>query len=195
MKKQIQLYNHPFRFFKKRTYTFRTFFKDILKILGHRHYIRDTHQSKRISKRFSEHIMLVVTGINDCIYCEWGHSNFALRAGSSKPEIEALLSQQFRNFPSDEIAALVFAQHYAESSGYPSKEALSRLIKEYGKEKGRDIIIFCEMITVGNLLGNSISAFLSRLKGIPPEHGSIFFEIIVFLCGGFLFDRYMNRNR
>jgi len=67
MKKHARLYDHPFRFFKKRTYTFRTFFKDILKILGHRHYIRDAHQSKRISKRFSEHIMLVVTGINDML--------------------------------------------------------------------------------------------------------------------------------
>ncbi len=195
MKKHVRLYNHPSQFFKKKTYTFRTFITDILKVISHRQYLRDAHRSGRISRRFSEHIMLVVTGINECIYCEWGHTNFAINAGSSMQEIEALLSQQFGDFPSDEHVALVFAQHYAESTGHPSKEAMTRLVKEYGKEKGRDIIIFCEMITVGNLLGNSISAFFSRLKGIPPENGSILFEMAVFVFGGFLFDQYMNRNR
>jgi AhpD family alkylhydroperoxidase len=168
---------------------------DIKKMLDHREYIRDAHRSHRVSKQFSEHIMLVVTGINGCIYCEWGHTNFAVQAGSTLKEVKALLSQQFGDFPPDEELALIFAQHYAESAGQPSKEAIRRLLEHYGLEKGRDILVFCEMITLGNLLGNSISAFFSRLEGVPPEHGSFLFELTVFLFGGFLFDRYMNRNR
>ena len=168
---------------------------DIRKILKHREYIRDAHRSHRVSKQFSEHIMLAVTGINDCTYCEWGHTQFALKAGSTLTEVKALLSQQFGDFPLDEELALIFAQHYADSAGQPSKESIRRLFEYYGFKKGRDILVFCEMITIGNLLGNSISAFFSRLKGVPPEHGSFFFELTVFLFGGFLFDRYMNRNR
>ncbi len=190
-----QTVNHPFNYFRKRTYTFRTFITDIQKIMNHRKYIREAHRSRRVSKKLSEHIMLVVTGINECVYCEWGHTNFALNLGTTMKEIDALLSKEFSDFPPDEYQALVFAQHYAESAGQPSKEEVTKLLTEYGLEKGRDIIIFCEMITMGNLLGNSISAFFSRLNGIPPESGSILFEFTVFIFGGFLFDRYMNRNR
>ena len=195
MQKHSLPYNHPSKFFRKRTYTFRTFFTDILKIMRHREYLRDAHHSQRVSKNFSERLMLVVTGINGCIYCEWGHTTFALQAGSTQGEINALLAQEYGEFPPEEKIALAFAQHYAESAGHPSKEAIRMLLVEYGLEQGRDIIVFCEMITVGNLLGNSISAFFSRLDGVPPERGSFLFELTVFLFGGFLFDRYMHRNR
>ncbi|PWI48468.1 carboxymuconolactone decarboxylase family protein [Candidatus Heimdallarchaeota archaeon B3_Heim] len=195
MHKHSRSYNHPSKFFKKRSYTFRTFFTDVLRIIRHRKYLRNAHQSDRVSKNFSEHLMLVVTGINGCIYCEWGHTTFALQAGSTLDEIHALLVQEYGEFPPEEKLALVFAQHYAESAGQPSKQSIRALLGEYGLETGRDIIVFCEMITIGNLLGNSVSAFFSRLEGIPPEHGSFFFELAVFLFGGFFFDRYMNRNR
>ena len=163
MQKHLRTYNHPSKFFKKRTYTFRTFITDIRRILKHRGYLRDAHQSNRVSKNFSEHLMLVVTWINGCIYCEWGHTTFALQAGSTLDEIHALLVQEYGEFPSEEKLALVFAQHYAESAGQPSKQSIRALLREYGLETGRDIIVFCEMITIGNLLGNSISAFFSSI--------------------------------
>ena len=157
--------------------------------------IKDTHQSKRISRNFSEHIMLVCTTVYGCIYCEWGHSKFALNEGSTPGDIKALLELNFGQFPPDEVIALSFAQQYAETTGYPSKAALRRLMKEYGLQKSQDIINHCEMITMGNLLGNSVSALLSRLQRIPPEHGSLCFELFAFILGGFWIDRYITRKK
>ncbi len=185
---------HIGNYFRKRTYNFRTFFKDLVKIMRKRDQLKDLNSSNKVSRKFSEHIMLVVTSINGCIYCEWGHTNWAKQEGSTEAEIAGVLSLNFGNLPPEETIALSFAQHYAETLGHPSKEAINRLIKEYGVEKGQSIISRCDMITVGNLLGNSISAFLSRLQGIPPEHGSLGFELFVFIFGGFWMDRMMRKN-
>ncbi len=179
-------------YFKKRTYGFKTFFKDVLKITRKRKQIKVLNHS--ISRKFSEHIMLVVTSVNGCIYCEWGHVNWAVQKGSTQEEIKGLLSLNFGNLPAEETIALSFAQHYAETLGNPSREAINRLINEYGVERSQAIILRCDMITVGNLLGNSISSFLSRLQGIPPEKGSLGFELFVFIFGGFWMDHLMRKN-
>jgi len=186
--------SHIGNYFRKRTYNFRTFFKDLVKIIRQRDQLKDFNPSNKVSRKFSEHIMLVVTSVNGCIYCEWGHVNWAKQEGSTETEIAGLLSLNFGNLPSEETIALSFAQHYAETLGNPSPEALNRLMKEYGVEKAQSIISRCDMITVGNLLGNSISAFLSILQGIPPEHGSLGFELFVFVFGGFWMDRMMQKN-
>ena len=70
---------HKRDFFKKRTYTFSSFLKDLIKILRKRKQI----SSSKISRKFSEHIMLVVTSVNGCVYCEWGHVNWAKQEGST----------------------------------------------------------------------------------------------------------------
>ncbi len=66
---------HTGNYFRKRTYNFRTFFKDLVKILRKRNYLEGLNHSNKVSRKFSEHIMLVVTNVNGCIYCEWGHVN------------------------------------------------------------------------------------------------------------------------
>ena len=33
---------------------------------------------------------------------------------------------------------------------------------------------------MGNLLGNTLDAFESRLKGVPPEKGSFLFELFIY---------------
>jgi AhpD family alkylhydroperoxidase len=181
---------HKGNYFKKRTYAFNTFFKDLINIARKRKQI----SSSKISRKFSEHIMLVVTSVNGCVYCEWGHVNWAKQEGSTEEEIAGLLSLNFGDLPPEEVIALSFAQHYAETLGHPSPDAVHRLIQEYGKEKGQSIISSCDMITIGNLLGNTISAFLSRLQGIPPENGSLFFELLVYIFGGFWMDHMMRKS-
>ncbi len=185
----------PTRFFKKRTYTFKTFITDFTRMMRKRHSIMDTHHSHRLSRQFAEHIMLVCTTVYGCIYCEWGHTKNALNEGSTLENIQALLALNFGQFPPEEVIALSFAQQYAETAGHPSEVALRRLVREYGLKKSQDIINHCEMITMGNLLGNSISALLNRLQKIPPEHGSLGFELFIFLLGGFWIDRYISTLR
>ncbi len=194
MEKDLINRKSPTRFFKKRTYTFKTFITDFTRMMRKRHTIMDTHRSQRLSRQFTEHIMLVCTSVYGCIYCEWGHTNFALNEGSTLDDIQALLALNFGQFPPDEVIALSFAQQYAETAGHPSKATLQYLVKEYGLRKSQDIINHCEMITMGNLLGNSVSALLSRLQRIPPEHGSLSFELFIFILGGFWIDRYIRQK-
>ncbi|MHA1228487.1 MAG: carboxymuconolactone decarboxylase family protein [Candidatus Hodarchaeales archaeon] len=151
--------------------------------------IKSAFRSGRISDKFREHIFLAVTSVNGCIYCEWGHTRLAFEAGSTKEEIRSILSLNLDKLPEHELIALAFAQHYAESGSHPSKEALKKLVDTYGHKAAQDIIIICQMITMGNLLGNTVSAFKSRLVGKPPKKGSFLFELLVYILGGFWMDR------
>ncbi|MHA1647963.1 MAG: carboxymuconolactone decarboxylase family protein [Promethearchaeota archaeon] len=141
-------------------------------------------KSKRISHEFSERIMLAVTTVNGCRYCEWGHTKMAIESGCTDKEIKNILNLDFQGLKKDEIIALAFAQHFAESKENSSKKALNKLVNEYGIQKAEDIINYCIMITVGNLLGNTVDAFDSRMNGIQVNYGSFFFEFLVYLIGG-----------
>lgn len=176
------------KYFSKRSYTFSSFISDISAVVKNLRSIRDTRTSRRISGKFAEHTMLANTSVNGCVYCEWGHTRMALEEGCSEEEIKEVLSLNFANIPSSEIIGLTFAQHYAESHGRPSKASLVRLVKTYGQAKSQDILNYCQMITLGNLLGNTVSAFISRIRGIPPKYGSIIFELLVFIFGGFFME-------
>jgi len=171
-------------FFTKRTFNFRSFMKTMQIILRNRKKFVDTMQSKRIGSDFSERIMLAVTAVNGCRYCEWGHTKMAIESGCTDEEIKYILNLDFQGLKKDEITALAFAQHFAESKENPSKKALVNLAKVYGPQKAEDIINFCIMITVGNLLGNTIDAFDSRINGIQVIDGSFLFEFLVYLIGG-----------
>ena len=170
--------------FKKRTFTFRSLMKNIQIIIGNRKKLVDTMKSKRIGDDFSERIMLAVTAVNGCRYCEWGHTKMAIESGCTDEEIKNILNLDFQGLKRDEIPALAFAQHFAESKENPSKKALKKLAREYGTQKAEDIINYCRMITMGNLLGNTVDAFDSRMNGIQVVDGSFFFEFLVYLIGG-----------
>lgn len=174
------------KFFHKRSYNFRSFILDLTNMLRNGSRLKETAKAERISKQFAENIMLACTAVNGCIYCEWAHSKVALETGSSLKEIEQVLALQFDNLPEDQIIALTFAQHYAESEGKPSKKALQKLGSYYGSEKSQDVINYLNMIMMGNLLGNTIDAFDSRLRGKPAKDGSLIFEFFVYLLGGAL---------
>ncbi len=56
-----------------------------------------------ISAGFRERLMLVVTAVNRCRHCAWGHQIFARHAGLSQAEIAALLMLDLGNCPADEL--------------------------------------------------------------------------------------------
>ncbi|MFW9851310.1 MAG: carboxymuconolactone decarboxylase family protein [Candidatus Thorarchaeota archaeon] len=185
---------HASQYFKKRSYTFRGFLRDLVRMIAKSSKIRDAMKSERISSQFRERIMLAVTAVNECKYCEWGHTKTALKYGCTEEEINEIMAQDFGSCDSEELIALAFALHYAETGGLPSDESKEKLLDFYGKEKSQDILLFIQMITMGNLLGNTLDAFESRLKGTPPEKGSFFFEFMVYSLG-FPFVRIFKRKQ
>lgn len=160
--------------------------------------LRPSDRSKRINKKFIERIMMAVTEVNGCRYCSYFHSQVALREGIDQSEIKNILSGCFEDAPEAEVPALYFAQHYAESGGYPHEDAVICLKKEYGEQQATQIMQYIRMIMIGNTWGNAFDALRMRLKGNPEkdstpgkELGVIFgpFWMIPFIILQSLFDR------
>ena len=153
------------RKFARSAYTPRSFARAMLEMMRH---IPDTHAAVhggRVSKTFAEKIMLAVTQVNNCRYCNYHHTRQALKAGVSEEEIKRLAKVELGDFPEEEAVALMFAQHYAESGGQPEPAAWARLVDYYGEQTARDILAYIRMIMMGNLLGNTFEAIVYRLTG------------------------------
>ena len=108
--------------------------------------------------------MLAVTSVEGCRYCSYFHSKLALKGGVSQGEISKLLSGEVDDCPEDEIIAVLYAQHWAESNACPDKEADERLEETYGPEKAEAINLMLRMIRLGNLLGNTWDYLLYRMS-------------------------------
>jgi AhpD family alkylhydroperoxidase len=161
--------------FKRRTYhSLKDLLADIRYILAHRSSLRKAGRGGLVSYAFRERLMLVVTEVNGCRYCSYFHAQEALKAGITKEELKDLLDGCIpEGSPEEEIPALLYAQHWAESDTHLEPEAQRRLLEVYGEEKADAIQIILRMIRMGNLLGNSGVYLLYRLSfgrwGLLPE--------------------------
>jgi AhpD family alkylhydroperoxidase len=186
--------------FNKRIYTYSAFKADVELIFDHLDDLRQAARSGSVGKAFAEKIMLVVTGVNGCRYCSYAHSRAALSAGVPEIELQRLLALDLGTFPEDEVIALTFAQHFAESRCCPDPAAWERLTTYYGNETANDILAYLRMITFGNLLGNTFDALLSRIVGKPAQESSLLSELgvllgIFWVIPSRLLLRLFNRDR
>jgi AhpD family alkylhydroperoxidase len=124
-----------------------------------------------------ERIMLAVTEVNGCDLCAWAHTRLALEQGLDLTEIEGILAGCQAAIPADETAAILFAQHYADTRGRPSEAAWQRLVETYGDTKARGILGAVRVIMTGNVYGMAWSAFLRRLSGRPAGQGTLLREL------------------
>ena len=146
-------------------------------------YIRNA-SNRRVEQALREKLMVAVSGVLECKYCTWLHSEMALTHGVDEAEIQKLLSSELGDFPEDESVALAFAQHYSESGGKPNEGAKARFFNYYGAKKAKDILSYIQIIYFGNLSGNTVDAFLSRLKGQVVEDSNLFTEVVIFMIVG-----------
>ena len=149
--------------FDKRYYTPRSFIRDLRELLACRSEIREAASSGRVSRAFVEKIMMAVTAVNQCRYCARYHTRLALAEGISQDEIARILALELDEFPPEEAVALAFAQHWAETEGHPDPETERRFHETYGPQVSADIMNWIQLITMGNLLGNSWDALLYRV--------------------------------
>ncbi len=160
--------------------------------------MKDMQNLSGLSKEFMERIMLAVTSVNGCRYCSYFHTKIALESGCSDDEIREILEGNINCANKEQLPALAFAQHFAESNETPSRESLKQLVKIYGVEKSKQILTACRMITLGNLFGNTIDAYIHRYHGILPENGSPGLEALMYYISAIpalKMVSMMNRNR
>lgn len=166
---------------KARIFTTRDFYKHVKIVVSNFSDIRKSIKSSNVSKAFSEKIMLAVTQVNGCRYCNYLHTKNAIDAGASEEEISALVNGELGDIGNDESLALMFAQHYADTDGDFDKETYHKFLEHYGKDKARDILATIRAIMAGNIHGISLDALQSRFKGKKMKGSKLRNEIGISL--------------
>jgi len=109
-----------------------------------------------ISPEFSERIMLAVTAVNRCSACSYLHTQTALEKGVQNEVIKAILEGDLGSFSDEEMPAVLFGQHFAETRGRVSEEAKSRFTQAYGPDLALKIEGYIALVCFGNLCSNTV---------------------------------------
>lgn len=141
------------------------------------------HKNQLVDKHFVERLQLAVTEVNGCAACSYQHTQIALKQGMSNEEINSFLSGGSDFTQPEEAKAILFAQHFADSRGFPKKYAYDSIIEEYGSKEASIILSACQIMIAGNMYGIPFSAFLSRLQGKPYKDSSLFYELGMLIVG------------
>ncbi len=141
------------------------------------------NRKKLVDTNFVERLQLAVTEVNGCAACSYAHTYMALKKGMSNEEITSFLRGDGIFLKKEEAKAIVFAQHFADSRGFPKKDAFESIIDEYGKEKAEIILSACRIMIAGNIYGIPFSAFHSRLKGKPYKESTLVYELGMLVAG------------
>ncbi|MBN2780413.1 MAG: carboxymuconolactone decarboxylase family protein [Candidatus Marinimicrobia bacterium] len=140
-------------------------------------------RKKLVDKNFIERLHLAVTEVNGCAACSYAHTYLALKQGMSIEEINSFLSGDGNFLKPEETKAIIFAQHVADTRGFPKKEAWTAIVNEYGKERADIILAAIHVMMAGNVYGIPFSAFASRLRGKPYRNSSLAYELGMQIAG------------
>lgn len=166
----------------RRLYSVRESYRILYNGLRTIRYLARAWWTNELSRDFIERIMLAVTGVNDCAVCSHGHAKMALEAGMSSEEIRDLLAGVMDGVPADDVPAVLFAQHYADSRGSPSKESWERIVDLYGLSRARGILGAIRMIMVGNTYGIIQGSLVNRFRGLPDPRSSLPYELSMVIA-------------
>jgi len=139
------------------------YFKLIYKYMLTNLHILVRPPKEKITPAFSEKIMLAVTGVNQCTYCSYLHTETALKKGVSQEEIEMLLEGTTENHDKEESIGLLFAQHWADTRGNTTEESREKLVNFYGKGRAFHIEFFIITVYTGNMSSNLTFGYKDKI--------------------------------
>ncbi len=142
-------------------------------------------KSKLVDLHFIERLQLSVTEVNGCAACSYQHTKMALSLGMSADEINSFLIGNDNFIKPEEAKGILFAQHFADSTGFPKKYAYDTIVKEYKSKEAKIILSACQVMIAGNMYGIPYSAFQSRIKGKPFKDSTLFYELGMLIAGIF----------
>ncbi|NLO02516.1 MAG: carboxymuconolactone decarboxylase family protein [Bacteroidales bacterium] len=167
----------------KRKFSIWELYRSFVFIPGAASKLIGNSKSKLLDVQFVERLQLAVTEVNGCAACSYQHTQMALEQGMSNEEISSFLSGGSDFTKPEEAKAIMFAQHFADSRGFPRKSTYDSIIKEYGKKEAGIILSACQVMIAGNMYGIPFSAFLSRLKGKGYKGSTLFYELSMLVIG------------
>lgn len=127
-------------------------------------YMSKARRKGLMDKHFTERIMLGVTQVNGCPLCSYAHTKMALEMGMEEEQIEELLGGELDNIPQEQLKAVLFGQHYAETKGRPSKAAWDEIVHVYGEDTAKGILGTIRIMMVGNIWGVVIGLLKDRIQ-------------------------------
>ena len=136
----------------------------------------------KMEKAFLERIMLAVTEVNGCAMCSYYHTKVALEEGFSAEEIRAMLGGSFADVPQEQLGGVLFAQHYADERGKPTRESWARIVEEYSEVGAYGILAVTRMIMMGNAVGIPSGSFLLRFRGKADPRSNVFYELMMMVA-------------
>jgi len=151
----------------KRTLTPGNFFKMVANFVASGPVLLAALIRPKTSAALREKVMLGVTSVTDCRYCQWGHTHWAMAQGVPLEEVNQILGRQIESLKAKnpaEAAAILFAQHYAENLDRFDPESIENLRKYYSDAQAAEILAYVRAITLGSLTGNTVDAFLGRFR-------------------------------
>jgi len=116
-------------------------------------------KDERVPPSLTERITLAVSGVNECEYCSWLHSKKALELGFSEKDVENMLRGDLSGLNRAEAAAVLYAQHWADTDGNVSTDARKGLEEFWTEGAVRSIEAFIVSAYFGNLCSNTVVAF------------------------------------
>lgn len=167
----------------KRKFSFYEMYRSFTFIPGALSKLIGNSKTKLVDADFIKRLELAVTEVNGCAACSYQHTAMALRQGMSNDEISSFLSGEGSYIKPEEAKAILFAQHFADTRGYPEAHTYKALVEEYGDKEARIILSAIQIMITGNMYGIPYSAFQSRLKGKPFKDSSLFYELGMLISG------------
>lgn len=151
--------------FRKRTFTLPQLGESLAMAGLHLPVLVASLARSSLTPALREQVMLAVTSVNDCRYCDWVHTGLALENGVDLAELAGLLDQSLDSLDDNTAVAILFGKHFADSQRRPSRAARDKLRDHFSPWQRRQIMAWIHAIYFANLTGNSADATLARLKG------------------------------
>lgn len=118
------------------------------------------------SRALREKVVLAVTMVNECRFCSYVHTRLALVNGVDLEELHQLLDAgTFGNVTGRDAVAVLFAQHFADTSRRPDGAARAALSREFSAYQCLEIMAYIHTIYLSNLCANFLDASFARLSG------------------------------
>ncbi|WP_202920859.1 carboxymuconolactone decarboxylase family protein [Urbifossiella limnaea] len=152
----------------KRTLTPGNFFRTVARVAASSPVLFRAFIRPKLSFALREKVFLAVTAINDCRFCAWGHTHWAMAHGVPLEEVNEILGHQNESMAAKdpaEAAAMLFAQHYAEYHDKYDPASIENLRQYFSDAQVKEILAYVRFITLTNLSGNTVDAVLDRLRG------------------------------
>lgn len=171
--------------FRKRTYrNSHQLIADFSDFWEHPEYLRSLRANPRLRPPLTAQIMLAVSGANGCRYCTAAQTRLAEQQGLTSEQVESLLAGRVEHVAAEDAPAVFFARQYAEQESAPDSDLVRRLVEQYGERTALDLVNLVRLVMLGNLVGNTLDALISRTMGKPSAQTTLKDELAILSVFG-----------